>query len=247
MDSELWPIGEVVRATGLTSRTLRHFDAIGLLVPSATKKLIRYYSQPDLLKLQSILLYRQLGFALKDIPSLLEDTDGLQERFNKQKHLLEQEISRLQQMLDALELSKSKFENGEPLLIDETFDGFNNDPYAEEAQERWPNQYAESQKRMAKLSPAQQAEVLKEHEQIAEQLGELVTAGAEASDPRAQALVESHYAWICNFWTPSREAYLGLGRMYVEDERFRKNYDKHANGTAQFLCDAIAVSQIPAN
>lgn len=117
--------------------------------------------------------------------------------------------------------------------------------YAEEAQARWPEQFAESQNRVAKLSKAEMAAIMQQHENVTLALAELLRSGALATDAAVQDQVAKHYAWICNFWTPSREAYLGLGEMYVADERFKQNYDRHENGLAEFLCEAIRVGSIP--
>jgi len=119
-------------------------------------------------------------------------------------------------------------------------------PYAEEAEARWPEQYAESQSRVSKLSKAEQAAVMQQHTDAAEALAELFQAGAKPTDEKVQAQIAKHYAWICNFWTPSREAYVNLGKMYVADERFAKNYNRYADGLAQFVCEAIEVSGLGA-
>lgn len=241
MSEKLWSIGEVCQATGLTSRTLRHYDDLALLKPAKTRNRIRYYSQDQLLILQQILVYRELGFGLPEIAKLIRGGQD-RELFDRQIENLSKEIKRLQQMLEAVQITKLRIENGENLVIDESFEGFDNDPYAEEAQARWPEQYAESQRRVAKLSKAQMAEIMQQHTSAAEALAELYKAGAKVTDAEVQTQIANHYNWICNFWTPSREAYVNLGRMYVADERFKKNYDKYADGLAQFVCEAIEVS-----
>ncbi|MFM6979951.1 MAG: TipAS antibiotic-recognition domain-containing protein [Micrococcales bacterium] len=115
-------------------------------------------------------------------------------------------------------------------------------PFAEEAEVRWPEQYAESQRRVAKLSKAEMAEIMQQHSDAALALAELFKADAKPTDAAVQAQIAKHYQWICNFWTPSREAYINLGKMYVADERFATNYNKYADGLAHFVCEAIEVS-----
>lgn len=117
-----------------------------------------------------------------------------------------------------------------------------NNPHAAEAEARWPKQYAESQRRVAKLSKAQMAEIAQQHTEVTEALAKLYSAGVLASESAVQQQIAKHYAWICTFWTPSREAYVNLGRMYVADERFAQNYNKYADGLANFVCEAIEVS-----
>ena len=117
-----------------------------------------------------------------------------------------------------------------------------NNPHASEAESRWPEHFAESQKRVAKLSQAELAEVMKHAEDTTNALAELFKAGVSTRDQAVQDQIAKHYEWICNFWTPSREAYVNLGRMYVADERFAQNYKKYADGLAHFMCEAIEVS-----
>ena len=242
MNDLIWSIAEVCRVTGQTSRTLRHYDSIGLLKPSELRNGLRCYGQAELLRLQEILVLKELGLSLSDIRELLEEPNRKVDLFASHAIKLKQQIIRLQKMLDAVELTKIRVERREPIVIEESFDGFANDPYAEEAQQRWPDQYAESQKRVAKLSKQQQLAVMQQHTDVAVALAELFKSGAKPSEQAVQQQVAKHYDWICNFWTPSREAYVNLGRMYVADERFAKNYNKYADGLAQFVCEAIEVS-----
>ena len=114
-------------------------------------------------------------------------------------------------------------------------------PYAQEAEERWPSQYRESQRRLSKLSSDEQRAVFNQHEAIATELAELFKAGAAAESTEVQALIGRHYDWITNFWTPSREAYVGLGQMYAADERFTANYDKFAAGLAVFMSSSMTL------
>lgn len=242
MNDIFWSMSEVCQATGLTSRTLRHYDSVGLLKPSKVTQGLRYYAQPELLRLQEILVYKELGLSLQDIGKLVDKKASQSEVFDRHSENLTNQIMRLQKMLDALQLTKIRIENGDPILLPESFDGFANDPYAQEAEQRWPEQYAESQRKVAKLSKVQQQEIMQQHTDLSIALAELFTSGAGPASEAVQQQIARHYQWICNFWTPSREAYVNLGRMYVEDERFAKNYNKYADGLAQFVCEAIAVS-----
>ena len=124
-------------------------------------------------------------------------------------------------------------------MPEEAFNGFANDPYAEEAQERWPNQYAVSQQRLARLSAAEQRALFDQGNQITAALAEAMGSGELAGGERIQSLIAEHYSWICNFWTPNREAYIGLGEMYASDERFKAHYEEFAAGLAEFMREAM--------
>jgi hypothetical protein len=83
--------------------------------------------------------------------------------------------------------------------------------------------------------------VQREGEDVTRALGEALRAGRPVEDPSVQELVARHHAWVSRFWAPGREAYVGLGRMYVDDERFTAHYDAVQPGLAVFVRDAIAV------
>ena len=112
-------------------------------------------------------------------------------------------------------------------------------PYAEEAEARWANEYRASVKRFGLLTDEEQAAAVDRGEQVRDEIAELFTSGSPASDELVQLLIASHYEWVCLFWTPNREQYIGLGEMYGQDPRFTEFYDKKANGLANFVGEAI--------
>lgn len=244
MTEKLWSISQVCQATGLTTRTLRHYDAIGLLKPQSVIKHVRFYSQDNLLLLQRILTLRQLGLSLDAIAQLISQPETQAAVFEQQATNLRGQIARMQQMLESIELTQLRIQNRENIVIEESFNGFDENPYAAEAQARWPQQFEQSQRKIAKLPKAQQQEIMQQHTDVATALAALFIAGATPSDEPVQVQIAKHYRWICNFWIPSREAYINLGRMYVADERFAANYNKYAPGLAQFICDAIELSNL---
>lgn len=115
----------------------------------------------------------------------------------------------------------------------------NPDAYVQEAQERWPEQYAESNRRLARLDADEQRALFARGDEIAVALAAALSAGSAIDAPGVQALIAQHYDWICAFWTPSRDAYIGLGEMYVADERFKARYEEIATGLAEFLREAM--------
>ncbi len=114
-------------------------------------------------------------------------------------------------------------------------------PYAEEAEARWANEYRASVKRFGLLTDVEQAAAVDRGEQVRDEIAALFLAGATSDDPAVQELIKLHYQWICIFWTPNREQYIGLGEMYGQDPRFTEFYDKKANGLADFIGEAIRV------
>jgi len=120
-------------------------------------------------------------------------------------------------------------------------DVFLEDDYSAEASERWPDQYAESQRRLWKLTDAQKRELFAKTEQNHQRLAKLFLAGESNDSPVVQAAIADHYDWVSAFWTPNKAAYIALGEMYVADSRFAANYDKYAAGLAAFMKDAMAI------
>lgn len=112
-------------------------------------------------------------------------------------------------------------------------------PHAQEAQSRWPDAYARSQRNWSTLTAEQQQAHLDLGTATTQQLANLFTGGATASDSAVQAQIAEHYRWVDLWWTPNREAYIGLGQMYVDDPRFAANYESLAPGLAAFMRDAM--------
>jgi hypothetical protein len=129
----------------------------------------------------------------------------------------------------------------ETFLPEKLYEGFNDDPYANEAQQRWPNQYVESQQRLKRLSKDEQQALFEAGNQNHSDLADLFKAGESAEAEAVQLVIAKHYKWVAAFWTPNREAYIGLGEMYVEDPRFTATYDKFAPGLAEFMRDAMRI------
>ena len=113
--------------------------------------------------------------------------------------------------------------------------------YKEEAQQRWPDQYKESQQRLDKLSKEEQQALFNQGDQNSDEIAELFKANLSPEHDEVQAVIAKHYKWVSAFWTPSKAAYIGLGEMYVTDERFTAFYDKIAPGLASFMKQSITI------
>ena len=130
------------------------------------------------------------------------------------------------------------------LTDEELYEGFSKEQiesYQSEAKERWgaTDAYRESQRRVGNMSKAQWSTVKDQGDEATRLMAGLM--GRDPADPEVQAAIAKHHAWIENFYTAPAEMYAGLGQMYVDDERFRANYDKYAPGLADFMRDAMAI------
>ncbi len=125
---------------------------------------------------------------------------------------------------------------------DRAIEGLDNTEYEPEARARWGGDSVEqSNAAWRALGPDGQQEHMAKHVGVARGLASLAADYTEPGSEAVQSLVARHYDWISLFWTPDREAYRGLADMYVDDHRFRANYDKFGDGTAELLRDAIKI------
>lgn len=239
-----WSIQQIARAAGTTSRTLRHYGDIGLLAPSRVgPNGYRYYDRDALLRLQRILLLRELGLGL---PAIGEALDGPHEpaaALRAHLDLLEDERHRLQRRIQSVRSTLRRTENGEPLMAKEMFDGFDHTRYEAEVAERWGREaYDRGDAWWRSLTESDKQDFMQAQQDIAGDFARALQAG-EAPDGRvAQDVAQRQYDWVAAGWQgrkPDAEAFAGLGEMYVADPRFTATYDAHGEGTARFVRDAM--------
>ncbi len=164
------------------------------------------------------------------------------ERLREHHARLLAERDRFDRLARTVESTLRSLEGGEEMAAKDLYAGFDNSQYEAEARERYGDEMVDrSNASWAGLGPEGQARHAEEHTAVSTGLAGLLTQGVAVTDPRVQALVERHYRWVATFWTPNREAYICLGQMYVDDERFTATYDAFAPGLAAYLRDAIAV------
>jgi MerR family transcriptional regulator, thiopeptide resistance regulator len=204
------------------------------------------YSYDDLARLQEILIWRQLGFPLADIVSLLDDPDHDRlGAFERQRELVSREIDRLGVLAAAVDAALEAHKNRTRLKEASMFEGFDPREYEDEARERWgqTDAYRESARRTVAYGESEWSEIRAESEAIAGDLIELMRAGEPAGGPAARALAERHRAHISRwFYLCSPRMHRGLGEMYIADERFTSTYEHQAEGLAAYLHDALVAN-----
>lgn len=239
-------IAQLARRTGLTSRTLRHYDAIGLLPPAWTgHDGRRHYGAREIARLQHILVLRELGVPLTRIGAIVDaapDDAALAAHLTDHLAGLEAERDRYATLATTVRRTVAALKEGRPMTADDMLDGFDRTPYEPEARERWGDAAVDaSSARWDALGKEGQQRHLAAHQEVVEALGAAKRIGLAADSPEVQEVVAKHYAWVSLFWTPNAETYRGLTQMYVDDERFRRNYDEVAPGAAELLRDAAAI------
>lgn len=245
-----WSIAQVSRMSKVTSRTLRHYDEIGLLPPAwVGANGYRYYEQEQLLALQQILVMRELGVGLDAIAEIVHQGRDRVEVLRMHCSWLLAERDRFQRLADTVSRTIDELEGGENVnakSMEHWFDGFDDpgrqEALQQEARQRWGAEQVDAAN--ARMKGKSSARWWQENgQQWADQLTalvELIDAGHDPADAEVQAVVDGHYRWLSGMWTPDRESYTGLGDVYADDPRFRENFDRTDPRLAEFLRTAMA-------
>ena len=235
-------VSEVSRITGVSVRTLHHYDAIGLLPPSEiTEAGYRLYDDTAMQRLQSILLFRELQFPLSEIKDILNSPGfDSREAIAQQINLLELKRKRLDEIILS---ARQILEEGADMMDFSAFDNEELEKYAQEAKKRWGNTdaYREYEQKSASKSEKMQADADAKMMSIFTEFGVLRQFSPDCE--QAQQLVEKLRQHITeNYYTCTVQILSGLGLMYTGDERFRKNIDAAGgSGTAEFASKAIGI------
>ncbi|MER8234867.1 MerR family transcriptional regulator [Streptomyces sp. NPDC094049] len=238
-----WSIQEVARKAGTTSRTLRHYGERGLLEPSRIgANGYRYYDQAALVRLQRILLLRELGLSLPAIAEVLAGQRDTAAALRTHLALLEQERELLGRRIASVRTTLDRTEKGEELMADEVFDGFDHAVYEKEVTERWGRDAHQKADRWWRgLGEGERRAFLGEQKGIARDFGRALADGLAAGDDAVQEIARRQVVWLSATTAPSKEYVIGLGRMYVDDPRFAAHYDQHGEGTAVLVRDALEI------
>lgn len=245
-----WTVGRVAHWSGVTVRTLHHYDAIGLVCPSGRSPAgYRRYAYADLERLQQVLAYRDLGFPLDKIAAILgdPDTDPVQ-HLRRQRAVLTDRIDDLQRIVAALDKTMEAHRMGIRLTPEEMFEVFGeHDPtqYADEAEQRWgeSDAWRQSRQRTARYTKADWQQVKAEGDAATARLAAAKRAGLSADGAEAMAAAEAHRAHISRwFYDCPPEMHAGLGEMYVADPRFTATFEAIEPGLAAYARDAIAAN-----
>ncbi|OZV82998.1 MerR family transcriptional regulator [Micromonospora echinospora] len=245
-------VGEVARLARVTVRTLHHYDEIGLLSPSGrTPTGYRRYDDADLERLQQILFYRELGFPLEEIATILDDPGADPAAHLRRQHeLLTVRIKRLEEMVTAIEFAMEAKKMNIRLTPEERFEVFGDfdpDAHAEEAEQRWGGSeaYRESTRRTAGYTGADWLRMKEETEDWARRIVAVMESGASADSPAAMELAEEHRAHISRwYYECSYEIQTGLADMYLADPRFTAHYEQIRPGLTAYLSEAIHANAI---
>ncbi len=238
-------VKQLSKLAGVTPRTLHHYDAIGLLKPSRIgSNGYRYYDEEALLRLQQILMYRELDMPLEEIKKLMgrRDFDVLA-ALQGHRAALSRQASRIHRLIDTVDKT-ILYLKGETAMNDKDFfHGFTpeeEEKYSEEAMQTYdPEIVKGSVKKWKSYSAAEKQKIGEEGKAGYQDMLAAMPTGAASA--QAQAAVARWRRHVEYFWTPNDDQLLGLADLYNEDPRFRGNFDKLSPELAEFLREAVRI------
>lgn len=248
-----YTVNKLAKLSGISTRTLRYYDQIGLLLPErVSSNGYRIYGQVQVDLLQQILFFRELGFELEEIKRIIYASDFEREyaleshlsSLKKRKRQIELLIENVSKTICALKgevvmSDKEKFEGFKQKLVDE-----NEQKYGVEIRDKYGDSMVNASN--AKLKNMTQ-EQYQEAQRLSKEINDLLKMAFMHGDPAselAQKVCDLHRQWLCIYWPEgmySKETHMGLGEMYCADERFKAYYDAISPGCAGFLRDALTI------
>ena len=244
-DTILYTVGEVAERFSLTVRTLHHWEAQGLLAPTARSwSNYRLYSAEDCARVQRVVIYRATGMKLMDIKSLLDSGDTAVEHLKRQRESLVAHRRETDAMIEALDILLEDAMNDKALTVEEIGEILGKADFAahqSEAEERYgdTDDWRESRVRTASWQAADWRQNAERFQDIECRMIDAICDGAAPDSERAAGLVEEHREALSEFFPVTPAKHYIMSRGYIHDERFREHYDSQQVGFAQWLADAI--------
>lgn len=245
-------VTEVARLSGISIRTLHHYDRIGLLRPAFTgQNRYRYYGQEELLRLQQILLHRELGIPLVEIAAIL-DAPGFDrlEALRRQRERLNGEAERYAQLVRTIDRTIASLEGERAMKNADLYKGISPDKQAE--YEAWlveqyggdmPERIALGRRRYESLSEGERQQLNQDLHDMEQGLAEGLRRGVPMGSPSLDPLLARHRAWVAQMWGRPcpPEAYAGLADLYLQHPDFIARYETIEPGFAEYLSGSMKV------
>ncbi|HWA17888.1 MAG TPA: MerR family transcriptional regulator [Devosia sp.] len=242
---KLLTVKQVARASGVSVRALHHYDEIGLLKPASVgPNRYRYYGRDELLRLQQILIHRELGIPLGEIAAILDDPgfDRL-ETLHRQRERLETEAKRYAQLVRTIDRTIAELEGDRAMKSADLYKGFSPEKQAE--YEAWliekyggdmPERIAVSRKKYESLADAEKARLQDELLEVESAWAEAMKNGVPAESRALDPLLARHRAWVSVMWSKPcpPEAYAGLADLHLGHPDFVARYEAIAPGFSDY-------------
>lgn len=244
-----YTVTKLAKLSGVSVRTLHWYDEMGLLKPAYYAiNGYRYYEEEQLLTLQQILFFRELGFELKQIQKLLGRGD-----FDKvvalrsHRQVLLKNLARIRKLVKTIDTTIEHIQGSKKMKEAEIYYGFSKekqDEYEKELIDRFGDKVkssiSESHQNVKNWTKSDWDESKKEFDSICKELTKLIEKQSKVNAKEAQNVVERHYQWLKRFWQPTRESYSAHGQFIVESS-LRDAYEPYHSQLPEFLAKAIQV------
>ncbi len=244
-----YTVHQLATLAGISVRTLHHYDEIKLLSPARGANGYRLYGEPELLRLQQILFFRELELPLEEIAAILAQPDfDVAKALKEHRVKMELKRERLAGLIVTIDKTLAKVAGEREMTDEELFDAFfeehmekHEKEYAREAEERWGNTeaYKQSVERTKHLTKDDFKRIAREGDALMKEIAASIESGPASE--QTQELIARHYESLRTFYDPSFEMYRGLGQMYVDDPRFRAYFEKYDARLPEFMRDAMRV------
>ena len=245
-----YTVNKLAKLSGVSIRTLRYYDEIDLLKPAYIGESgYRYYQEKQLLLLQQILFFRELGFELKQIQEILSRSDfDKSKALQSHKKVLEKNIKRMRELIKTVDKTIDHLEGKQTMSEQEMYWGFNKEKqneYEEYLVNKLGNQtddlVAQSHKNIKNWTKQDWDKIKSESDLIYKELAKAIEKNIKVDSVKVQNLIRNYFQIIKKFYNPTKEIFGNLGKLYVEHPDFRKLYDKYNPKLAQYLADAMLV------
>lgn len=242
-----YTVTKLAKLSGVSIRTLHFYDEVGLLKPAYSgANRYRYYEEEELLMLQQILFYRELGFPLNEIKRVLSSSD-----FDKvaalkaHKKTLEKRLDQTRDLIGTIDKTIARLRGKTKMKDEELYYGFDSEKQKQYENdlvkkgivtEDWMNQYKDKLKGWTKKDEEQ---FIAEGKKINEALISALEQKLKPASPQVQALIRRHHHWVG--WNPTREKYIGLSQLYLTPE-FKAFYVKmHSEEFLLYIVEAMRI------
>lgn len=244
-----YTVKRVAELSGISVRTLHYYDEVGLLKPAYYGvNGYRFYTKEQLLVLQQILFFKELGFELKQIKRLLTRSDFDKERaLRAHRQVLQGRIRRTQELIETIDKTLNHLNGRQTMKDKELYKGFSQEQQKEYERalvarlgQRGQDAIDASHAKTAGWKQEDWVKSGEAYDAICRRLAALLCQGVSPSSPDVQAVMADHVHWIRQFWTPEQESYANLGLLYQEPD-FQKFYEPYHPQLAPFLAQAMQV------
>ena len=243
--NRMYSIQQLAKMAGITRRTLHYYDEIDLLKPSRVgENGYRYYGEDAVLRLQQILFYRELELPLQQIRLILADPNfDPQQALKGHKAEIQKRIHRLERLIQTVDHTINHLRGEQNMDDQQLFDVFNEEQQAEyqkEAEQLYdPAIVRASNQRWNRYTKEEKQRIGEEGNAVYREFVQAMPKGPDSTE--AQACVAAWRKHMDYFWRPNEEQLLGIAGGYVNDPRFRANFDKIHPQLAKFVYDAVNV------